>query len=537
MTKKSVRKRITKRKAVVKGHIANKLGAGVKSNVSNTMGLSARDMLMRNQMMGGGVVPQNLSMNPQMLAMQNKAESSENRTNDIIKEMNSMKERYNTATNKEIEYKRRLKSLKNELEVAKKEATDAADRAGVFDDLQSGIEESQRLIGEGISKEQLAEKRKEAAEIKRNNIEVAHKLKLADIELEKNKAYEKYMEMKQRNELMNMELSEKEKIIHSGQFKDTEAERLLREEIKQEMINNEKSRVLDELARIERSNREKQRQIDVMQNPSVRTKMDISTAAFQRQIAEAQEKEVELDNEIYMNKLIVLPLEKQREELIRLNEEIVSKSSESKRLGILNTNLMRTGMTVGKLQKGALTKLAAKDRLMIERKKKLEDTERLLEMARRNAEMGAKDTVDSMVNDPSYGVMPTDVSDPDYKKKMKIAKNPNPDVMALKELKNTENNRLYDRIVVEEENELMKKLEAEAKRRDDARRKNAELMTKINYGDTPRAIENQKLLNDIINQRARAERESDEKDILLKAVDTTNTILIENQIKSANLID
>ena len=540
MTKKSVRKRIAKRKNVVRKQIVNKLGANIKPvvglNVQSNMGMSARDVLMRNQMMGGGVIPQNMNMNPQMLAMQNKAESSENRTNDIIKEMNSMKERYNTATNKEIEYKRKVKTLKSELEVAKKDAMDAADRANAIEDLQSGIEENKRLIGEGVSKEELAEKRKEAAEIKRQNIDLAHRLKLADIELDKNKAYEKYMEKKQRNELISMELTEKEKIIQSGQFKDMEAERLLKEEIKQEMINNEKSRVLDELATIERSNRLKQRQIDVMANPSVITKMNISTAAFQRQIAEAQEKEVELDNEIYMNKLIILPLEEQRKELVRLNEELVSKSSESKRLGMLNSNLMKTGMTVGKLQKGALTKLAAKDRLMIERKKKIEDADRILEMARRNAEMGARSLVEDAVNDSSYGVMPTDKNDPDYKRKERIAKKPNPDIMALKELKEDEKGRAYDIVNLEESNRLLEAQEKLRRDKEEQSRKNAELMARINYGKTPEAIGKNKKVIELAERLGVESQVTENYNNMLKAADDITRINTENTIKRHSIL-
>jgi len=493
MTKKSIKKRISRRKRAVRQNIIQKVGG---NTVGSNVGISAREMLLRNQ--NAGLVPQNLNMNPQMLAMQNKSESAENRTNELIKEMNSLKERYAKSTKNEIEAKREQKGLKKQLDETKKEAIETAKREDAIKDYQEEIGKNQRLIDEGVTKDELNDIRMKAEEEKIRGIQLAHNLKVADIRIEANRAHAEYLKHKTKNDLTKMELTEKEKIIQSKQFDNTVAEQLLKEELKNEYLNEEKARVLNELEKIERVNRDKQRRLEVMQDETLKQANANDMAVIQQQITAAQIKEDELDNKIYGEELGLIPLKEERAEYIRLSKELVRKQNESKQLGLQNSNLLKTSKTIGTLQKNTMTKLAAKERLIFERNEKIKDSERMVKLRNENERITARDTVDEAVNAEEYT-------------------GKNKDIIMLRNEKASNAQRLIDNTITEEENKILKLREQEIEKREQTNLRKKELMARINYGDSQEKAKQQRILAEIAKQKARDERGIEEIELTMNA--------------------
>jgi hypothetical protein len=104
MVKKSSRKRVIKNNKTVKPSvrkvIEDRLGRNVRienpqdrRSVVNNVPMNARTAMMnRLQTMGGsGIVPQNMNMNPQYMALQDRTMDADKRTQSLVNQMESMK--------------------------------------------------------------------------------------------------------------------------------------------------------------------------------------------------------------------------------------------------------------------------------------------------------------------------------------------------------------------------------------------------------------------------------------------------------------
>ena len=415
--------------------------------------MSIREGVLQNRMMGG-IVPQNMNANPQMMAAIGKNEMFEKRNNEMATSLRAAEERQKQLT----EENKKLRELKKESKQKGKLAEEASKRTEEKEDLEDKIKEAEFKIASGTKQEEIEKIKNANAEQKI----IKEQLRYRDMELTKNieanENYRRYIKLQNENKLKNMELTEKEKLVY-GTPEFSKAEELLKEQMRQKYELENKEAAINELDKMNAVNRKKQIELSGYKDAQSIKFKENWREDIDDQVLLAQQTQLDLETDLYLQNLANIPIEEQEKELMNIKRENIRKANERDYAKMKGTTLYQ------KAQAEASAKLlqqqykvgAIIDAGLLLNKQRLEERSKLLKATREKMQLEEVDKIMKDVEAEEYDKADMRVKSLREKKK------------ALEEAESK-------RYAVEAENELSKKINKIATDRIMSGAKNVELM-------------------------------------------------------------
>ena len=512
MVKKSVRKRIAKRKIVVKRQINKSNGNVLVRNPVTS--ISARDGMLMNRM--NGIVPQSVGPSSQMISAQNRNETLEKHTNDMIKQINSLTEESKKRTQKDIETAKELRDLKKNLKKSEQDAKEAAKNKNDVENYQEEIRDNNLKKEEGESKEKALEWKMKKEEARNDKIQVEHDLKVQDILINANHHYAEYLKLSKDVDIMKADLAARKATAESPEFKNAQKEletMMTKKHLLEEQLRAEKKkREMDD------ENNETQAKINVLQSQEVKDSNKQFTADIQKQMNATQAKKVDLENILFKEGLKKVKIDKRKKEAEKNIRNLVETQNSVNLLSAQIAASAKDADELGVRENETINKLARKRRLKRVRENKIKDNEELTKLNRQNATMKADDETEKLVNAENY-----DGKDPV--------------IIALRKERAEERARNENIGMRKAENEQLERINKLKKEEQDEDEKIYRLNAKLNYGNTPQAIAQTQRVNELAARISTAQQRSTEYDNLNEGVKTARMIERQNTIKRANYID
>ena len=254
MGKKSSRKRVIKNNKTVKPSVRKVIEDRLGRNGGNNVPMNARTAMMNRlqNIGGGGIVPQNMNMNPQYTALHDRALDADKRTQNLVQQMETMKQEADKKKKVEIETINERKKLKKELKTSHEEAIKAEKNREEIEEIEKEIERNKLKITQGNTDFELLEAKKLRHQHEMEKINIEDQTIILKGQIEKNKLFEEAERTRIENEIKRRAIEEQEKIVKNPKF--SKADEYLSEQMKEKLMLEEKKRVLEKFESLKREN-------------------------------------------------------------------------------------------------------------------------------------------------------------------------------------------------------------------------------------------------------------------------------------------
>ena len=362
-SKKKVVKKVDKNKKkvikrVVKKNIQKLLGGGVKVvdplNRPGVGGNTLRDGVMMNRMMG--LTPQNMNVNPQLAAIQGRAEASEKIAFDLNKEVQMYKDKQKQA---EIDIKKRereradLKKNEKGLEV---KVTKAVKDENKLEDLKEKIKNLEKEIWDHtIPEGKITEKQLELTNLKNEREELERQNMDMKVRIDENK----WLNLKREEEFKLKRLQNENQALLQvlGQIpEDTVLEDQVKNIIVQQRMEDDKRAVTEEALKIQRNVRKMQIENDALNDPMRKLETSESLAIIQKNLEAEYQNQANAEQELYDRKIEYIPFYAGQEALEHEKKRTIKLKNESDREAMKGTQLNAKYGEIGQMTKEAMRK-------------------------------------------------------------------------------------------------------------------------------------------------------------------------------------
>ena len=510
MAKKSVKRRIQKKKQVVKKRILNKIDS---KRIERTAPMSARDGMMMNRM--AGIVPQNLGNNSPLLQQQQKNETLDKLQMDMSKHMSSLREEHEKKMKKYKDSKIEMSNLKDELKKSEAEKKQAVDNAIKVESMLKQIDDNKRAIETGTANQEIIDVEAKKSRIEAEKINLEHELKIQKKEIEYNRQYAAYKKLSAEVDVMKNELAASKSIVDSQEFKNTNA--ALQKLLGEKMQTEHRLKAMKEQLKLDEEIAEKKMKINIMNDPRVTGADEKLTADIQNQMTAKHTKIIELENVLFDSELKKAAMDKRKVEVKRYTRQAVEMENRASLLSAQNAALSGDTSGIKKSEKAVITKLGQKSRLAESSERKLKQRREIIELNRKNAIVEAKSAFDKLVNAETYG-------------------GNDPDVLKARQEKDEEKARLKsigESQAIEESRKKFKKIQDMDEKASD----NITILSgKIAYGNTPQAIANLEAMDRMAENIGAKQAQADDMLNIIEGTKVVNRIHREEKIKKGEFM-